>query len=87
MLAALLLSGVLVAGEMQVGAQAEQELSSEEDELVRKVSREVACEYCHLLTEDMWSMTVRDVSRSHLRAWEGAPWCPQQWRHEHQLHQ
>lgn len=31
------------------------------EDLIRSVSRDVACDYCRLLTEDMWSMTVQNV--------------------------
>ena len=44
---------VLLLGLLGPAAGADK-LSAEEDELVRRVAREVSCEYCRLLTEDIW---------------------------------
>eukprot|EP01046_Picozoa_sp_COSAG06_P009403 COSAG06_NODE_492_length_15074_cov_26.658564_2_plen_283_part_00 len=61
MRATLALAALLAASYPAAAIKEEEPLTPEEEALIRRVAREVACGFCGLLVEDMWSMTVQNA--------------------------
>jgi hypothetical protein len=61
MRAALAFIALLAVPHPAAAIKEEEPLTPEEEALIRRVAREVACGFCGLLVEDMWSMTVQNA--------------------------